>query len=66
MCENYSPKERWGFHSLVKIIHADSLIFQFIFNDLKEEIGSLSEKRPRRYPNKNHLLLYAQQYWAAD
>ena len=42
------------------------LIVQFIYSDLKEELGSLSEKRPRRYPNKNHLLLYARQYWAAD
>jgi len=42
------------------------LTAQFIYGDLKEELGSLGEKRPRRYPNKNHLLLYARQYWAAD
>jgi len=64
--ENRSPKRTLGFPTLSSRLPMLILIVQFIYSDLKEELGSLSEKRPRRYPNKNHLLLYARQYWAAD
>lgn len=39
---------------------------KFIYGPLKDELGLLAEKRPRRYANQNHLLLYAEQLWARD
>jgi hypothetical protein len=39
---------------------------KFIYGPLKAEVGLLDEKRPRRYANENHLLLYAEQLWARD
>ena len=39
---------------------------KFVYGPLKDELGFLDEKRPRRYANENHLLLYAVQLWARD
>jgi hypothetical protein len=41
-------------------------LLKFIYGPLKDEVGLLGEKRPRRYANENHLLLYAEQLWAKD
>ena len=39
---------------------------KFISGPLRLKLGLLREKRPRRYANENHLLLYAEQLWAGD
>lgn len=41
-------------------------LLKFIYGPLKDEVGLLDEKRPRRYANENHLLLYTEQLWARD
>ncbi|OAP53882.1 hypothetical protein AYL99_11904 [Fonsecaea erecta] len=41
-------------------------IHEFIYGPLKELLGLLDEKKPRRYANEKHLLIYAEQLWSRD
>ncbi|KKY22682.1 putative carbonic anhydrase 2 [Phaeomoniella chlamydospora] len=41
-------------------------VTEFIYGPLTDKLGLLAEKRPRRFANENHLLLYAEQLWARD
>jgi hypothetical protein len=41
-------------------------LLKFIYSSLKDELGLLAKKRPRRYANENYLLVYAEQLWAKD